>query len=27
MHAGGIRTIDPADPDLQKRYGLSETAA
>jgi len=27
MHAGGIRMIDPADPDLQKRYGLSETAA
>jgi len=27
MHAGGIRTIDPADPDLQKRYGLSETVA
>ena len=23
----GIRTIDPADPDLQKRSGLSETAA
>jgi hypothetical protein len=23
----GIRTIDPADPDMQKRYGLSETAA
>jgi hypothetical protein len=21
-----IRMIDPADPDLQKRYGLSETA-
>jgi hypothetical protein len=23
----GLRTIDPADPDMQKRYGLSETAA
>jgi hypothetical protein len=23
----GMRTIDPADPDMQKRYGLSETAA
>jgi hypothetical protein len=23
----GMRTIDPSDPDMQKRYGLSETAA
>jgi hypothetical protein len=23
----GMRRIDPADPDMQKRYGLSETAA
>jgi hypothetical protein len=23
----GLRTIDPADPDMNKRYGLSETAA
>ena len=23
----GMRTIDPSDPEMQKRYGLSETAA